>query len=193
MIYLMSQKFLIKNIEKMVKYNDYFILDGENYYATGKSSNDVAIATKYNNSHSVGGFCPEVRLLNMLKKKKNGEDYNKEKLDKEIKKFISDKSFVASINVAFKSLVVGGANNPRNIFIVLPNVVYKYLARKYVKKMIKLAKVDFNFIFTQDDLKEDMKLLKNTLSNKQLKQIDEASKKIEKKYEISFKSDDDDD
>ena len=192
MLYVMSQKFLTKNIEKMAKYNDYFIIDGENYYATGRNSNHTAIATKFSNAHSVGGLCPESRLYNMLKKKKNNEDFNEEKMKKEIKKFFSDKSFIASANTTFKAAVVGGADNPRNIFIVLPNVVYKYMGKKMIKKMIKLAKVDFNFIFSQEDLKEDMKILKNPLSGSEMKKLDEASKKVEKKHDILFNAKDDD-
>lgn len=191
MIYVMSQKFFTKNIEKMAKYNEYFVLDGENYYATGRTADSVAIATKYSKSHSVGGLCPESRLYNMLKKKKNGEDINEEKLKKETKKFFKDKSTIASFNVVFKTVVVGGANNPRNIFVVLPNIVYKFLGEKMIKKMKKLAKADFNFIFTQEDLKDDIKMLKETLTKDQMKYIDKISKKVEEKYQINFSSDDD--
>lgn len=191
MIYVMSQKFFTKNIEKMAKYNEYFVLDGENYYATGRTADSVAIATKYSKSHSVGGLCPESRLYNMLKKKKNGEDINEEKLKKEIKKFFKDKSTIASFNVVFKTVVVGGANNPRNIFVVLPNIVYKFLGEKMIKKMKKLAKADFNFIFTQEDLKDDIKMLKETLTKDQMKYIDKISKRVEEKYQINFSSDDD--
>ena len=191
MIYVMNQKFLKKNIEKMAKHNPYFILDGENFAVTGKSNDTVAITTKFNRAHSVGGFCPEVKLYGMIRKLKRGEEVNEDKLDKEIKKFIKDKSFIVAINVALKALIAGGTSEPLNIFVVLPNVVYKYLGKRIIKKMIKVADVDFEFIFSQDALEEDMKRLKQLLDPKELKEIDQVTKKIEKKFELKFLQDDD--
>ena len=128
MIYVVNQKFFKKNIEKMAKYNPYFILDGENFAVTGRSNDTVAIATKFNRAHSVGGFCPEVKLYGMLRKLKRGEDINTDKFEKEVKNFIKDKSFIVAINVAFKALIAGGSSDPLNVFVVLPNIVYKYLS-----------------------------------------------------------------
>ena len=193
MIYVMNQKFFKKNIEKMAKYNPYFIIDGENFAVTGRSNDKIAIATKYNRTHSVGGFCPEAKLYGMLRKMKRGDDVNQDKLESETKKFVKDKSFIVAINVAFKALIAGGTDNPLNIFIVLPNVVYKYLGKKIIKKMNKIADVDFDFIYNQDDLEENMKRLKNLLDAGQLKEIDRLSKKIEKKFDLKFMKDDDDD
>lgn len=192
MIYVMSQKFLNKHDVKMVKQNEYFILDGENYAVTGRSVNRVAIATKYNRSHSVGGFCPENRLYTMISKKKRGEDVNKEKYKKEVKKFIKDKTLVAAIAVAFKALIANGYDQPLNIFIVLPNRVYSTLSKKIIKRMEKLAEVDFKFIFTQDDIKDDIKRLKKNLNKGQLKQIEKAAKRIEKRYKLKYMITDDD-
>ena len=120
MIYVMNQKFFKKNIEKMAKYNPYFIIDGENFAVTGRSNNKVAIATEFNRTHSVGGFCPEVKLYGMLRKLKKEEPVNQEKFENEIKKFLKDKSFIVAVNVAFKALIASGTDNPLNIFIVLP-------------------------------------------------------------------------
>ena len=192
MIYIMNQKFLKKNIEKMAEYNPYFILDGENFAVTGRSSKTTAIATKYNRAHSVGGFCPEVKLYGMLRKLKKGDEVNKDKLEKETKKFIKDKTFVVAVNVAFKALIASGTNSPLNIFIVLPNTVYKYLGKVIIKRMKKISGMEFEFIFTQDVLKEDMKRLKKLLGSDELKEIDKLTKKIEKKFDLKFTSDDDD-
>ena len=192
MIYLMNQKFFKKNIEKMAKYNPYFVIDGENFAVTGKSNDKLAIATKYNRTHSVGGFCPEVKLYGMLRKMKREEQVNPEKFENETKKFLKDKSFIVAVNVAFKALIAGGTENPLNIFIVLPNIVYKYLGKKIVKKMIKLANTDFEFIYTQDALEDNMKALKNLMGSNELKYIDHLTKKIEKKYDLKFMQDDDD-
>lgn len=192
MIYIMNQKFFKKNIEKMAKYNQYFIIDGENFAVTGRSNDTVAIATKFNRAHSVGGLCPEVKLWNMLRKMKKGEDVNPDKFANETKKFLKDKSFIAAANVVFKALIAGGVDNPLNIFVVLPNIVYKHLGKKIIKKMNKLLGVDFEVIRPQEMLEEDIKVLKNLLGSKELKEIDKVSKKIEKKFELSFMQDDDD-
>ncbi len=192
MIYVMNQKFLKKNIEKMAKYNPYFIIDGENFAVTGKSSEKVAIATKYNRAHSVGGFCPEMSLYRLLKKMKKDENVSKEKFEKEVKKFIKDKCFIVAVNVAFKALVAGGTDNPLNVFVVLPNMVYKYLKKDIINKMKKLSEeAEFEFIYDQSVLEDDMKRLKRLLTPKELKTIDNISKHIEKKYELKFLGDDD--
>lgn len=191
MIYVMNQKFFKKNIEKMAKYNPYFIIDGENFAVTGRSDTTIAIATKYSRCHSVGGFCPETKLYGMLRKLKREEDVSPEKLEKETKKFIKDKTFIVAVNVALKALIAGGVENPLNIFIVLPNIVYKYLGQRIIKKMKKLADTDFEFIYSQDDLKEDIKRLKVLMEPKQLKEIDGITKKIEKKHDLKFRKDDD--
>ena len=191
MIYVMNQKFFKKNIEKMAKYNPYFIIDGENFAVTGRSDTTIAIATKYSRCHSVGGFCPETKLYGMLRKLKREEDVSPEKLEKETKKFIKDKTFIVAVNVALKALIAGGVENPLNIFIVLPNIVYKYLGQRIIKKMKKLADTEFEFIYSQDDLKEDIKRLKVLMDSKKLKEIDGITKKIEKKHDLKFRKDDD--
>lgn len=191
MIYVMNQKFFKKNIEKMAKYNPYFIIDGENYAVTGRANDTVAIATKYNRAHSVGGFCPEVRLYGMLRKLKKEEDVSPEKLEKETKKFLKDKTFIVAVNVAFKALIAGGVDNPLNVFIVLPNIVYKYLGSKIIKKLKKVADTEIDFIFSQDVLKDDIKRLKKLMEPNDLREIDKITKRIEKKYDLKFTKDDD--
>lgn len=191
MIYVMSQKFFKKHIEKMAEYNDYFILDGENYAVTGNSGETTAIATKYSRCHAVGGFCPESKLYGMLRKLKKGEDVNPDKLEVATKKFLKDKAFTVAINVALKALIAGGYDHPLNIFIVLPNVVYKYLGEKIIKRIKKVSSLEFDFLYKQEALKENMKRLKTLLSSEQLKEIDKVTKYIEKKYELKFAEDDD--
>ena len=191
MIYVMNQKFLKKNIEKLAKYNEYFIIDGENFAVTQKKADRVAIATKFSRAHSVGGFCPEMKLYKMLQRKKDEEPVDEEKYDREVKKFLKDKTFVVAVNVAFKALIAGGVDHPLNIFIVLPNIVYKYLGKKIIKKMIKMASVDFEFIYDQEVLDNDLKRLKKLLGPKELKVFDDITKKIEKKHDLKFIKDDD--
>lgn len=185
MIYVMSEKFFSKNVKKLVKHHAYFGLDGANYSVIAGSSYKEAVASKYNRFHSAGGFCPENRLYRFLKKKKDGEEVNEARLEKEIKEFLTDKSFIAAVRTAFM------AENSKypdtlNIFVVLPNIVWKYLGKQIVKKMIKLSKMDFEFIFTQEDIEDNFKLLKRELTADQMKDLDKRVKKMEKKYDLKF-------
>ena len=50
--------------------------------------------------------------------------------------------------------------------------------------MIKVADVDFEFIYSQNDIEDNLKKLRNLLGSDELKEIDSLSKKIEKKYDL---------
>lgn len=192
MLYVMSQKFFKKNIEKMAKYNEFFNLDAENFAATGRSGDKSAIASDYSRTHSVGGFCPESRLYGMLKKKKRGEDINESKYEKEIQYYFEDKAFIASVCTAYKAVIAGGVNKPMNIFIIFPNIVYKYLGKKIVKKMQKISKLEFDSVFTQEDIENDRKCLKKLFTPDQMKEIEKRVKKIEKKFDLKYSFSNDD-
>ena len=194
MIYIMSQKFFEKKIQKMANHNPYFGLDGENWAVTGNKSDGSAISTKYSNMHTVGGFCPETRLYEMLRKKKRGDDINERKLSNEIDAWINDQSLISSVAIAFKCLLFSAES--MNVFVILPNVVYKYLGRILQKRMIELADLDFDCVFTQEDLKESMKPLNSLLSKGKLKKVEKSVKHMEKKYKLKHSGssyDDDDD
>ncbi len=181
----MSQKFLKKNIEKMAKRNDYFILDGENYGITTHSASKQAIASEFKNSMAVGGFCPESRLYSMIEKKKKKEEINEDKYEREIEYFLTDKAFISAACVAYRAVMAKG-DTPLNIFVVLPNIVYKMLGKKIIKKMIKLGKLSFDAVFSQEDIKENKDRLKKSFGREQLDEIKAAAKRIEKKYELKF-------
>ena len=193
MIYVMNQKFLEKNIVKMSKYNQYIIIDGENWAITGRSSDDTSIATKYRMCHSVSGFTPEDRLYNYLIKKKKNQEINEYKYNRELEEFLEDKPFIASCDAVMKALVANGLNDSMNVFIVLPNIVYRYLGLTIAKRIHELLDVDFFCVFIQEDLKENgFKMLKTLLNSDQLREVDKASKRIEKKYKLKYSLRDDD-
>lgn len=190
MIYVMSQKFFKKHIEKMAKHNPYFILDGENWIVSGHPDGEGSITTKYSNTYSVGSFSPEVRLYGMLKDLKRGESVNESKLKNEVQIFFKDKAFISSANTAYKTLVATGHDESRNVFVVLPNIVYKYLGKAMVKRMRKLGEkggLEFQCVFSQDKIEDDKKATKKLLSPDQLEAVDAASKWIEKHYKLRFK------
>lgn len=189
MIYVMSQKFFKKKIEKMAKRNPYFGLDGENWGVTGHRDDEEAIATKYNNVYSVGSFSPEARLFNYLKDLKKGRDVPEGKLRNEVDLFLKDKAFISSVNTAFKTLVATGTSETRNVFVILPNIVYKYLGKAIVKRMRKLGEkggLRFTCVYTQDKIDENKKCLDRLLTEDELEAVDRASKWIERHYDLRY-------
>lgn len=193
MMYIMSQKFFKKNVEKLVAPNQYFLIDGENFGTTGNRSD--AVASKYANSYSLGGFCPERELYNILKKIKKDEDFSKKKFERELKEFLHSKDFIGAACASMKAQASYGVDSDMNIFIVIPNVVYKIIGEIMCKSIVKMAKVeDFKFIFTEDDIeKKGKKILKNTLKKKELKEILKSVKRLEKKHDLDYSGRDDDD
>lgn len=190
----MNQKYFKKHIEKLVSPNQYFIIDGENYGITDNRDSD-AISTKYSNSHCLGGFCPERRLYKLLKAKKAKENYNKKRFKAELEEFFESKDFIGAVCAASKAQATYGVDEDINIFVVLPNLVYKMMADAYVNAFHVIPKIkDFKFAFTQEDIEsKGRKILKKPLSKKRLKEVLKGIKKAEKKYKLKYDFDEDDD
>lgn len=193
MIYVMSEKFFVKNAKKLAKPHDYFGLDGANYSVIAGTSNKEPIASRYNRFHSVGSFCPETRLYRYLRKMKNDEEYNQDRYEKEVREFLRDKSFISAVRTALMAEI---SNYPYalNIFVVLPNLVWKYLGDEITERIKNISKMEFEFVYTQRDIKEKgTKILSAELDTTQLKEIDHRIRKIDKKYDLKFLLGDDDD
>lgn len=190
MLYIMSQKFFKKHTNKLVAPNDYFVIDGENSGVT--NPRHESIATKFNNTYPLGGWCPDDALYRELMKIKRGEDVSKGKLEKLTERYLKSKDFIAAACASIKAQAANGVTNDINIFVVLPNVVYKQLGTKIKKRLTKLVAVDFEFIRMQDDINK--KALTETLKKKQLKEILKVIAALEKKkkYLHDFNNDDDD-
>lgn len=187
MIVVMSQKFFVKHVAKLAKPADYLGMDGENYGITNKKSDDLSIATKYSHMVSTGSYTPESRLYDMLRKKKRGEPINKFKFEREIEYYLEDPSFVSSVIKTFKALYSCGYDHHINVFVILPNIVYKFLGGEIIKRMIELANQDYGFIFSQEELKAfGYDKLEKGLKPKQLKSIANRVPILEKKFKIKY-------
>lgn len=189
MIYVMSQKFLEKYIVRLAEPNPYFILDGENYSVTGTDSRKVG--STYNNCHCVGSFTPETSLYNYLRKIQRGDDINEHTYARRIREFLSDIPFIASVCQAFKTLIALGCHDTLNVFVVLPNLVYKFLGGDIIQRMDRLGNLSFKCIYSQADLRKNWKLLNHLCTPDQLREIDQATKWIEKHYHLKYREDDD--
>lgn len=188
MIVVMSQKFFVKHVAKLAEPADYLGMDGENYGITNKRSDDMSIASKYSHIVSTGSYTPEVRLYDMLRKRKRGEPIDKHRYQREVEYYLEDTSFISVIIKTFKALYSCGFNHHINVFVILPNVVYKFLGGDIIKKMIELADQDFGFIFSQEELKSfGYDKLEKSLRPKQLKAISNRVPSLEKKYKIIYK------
>lgn len=185
MIYVMSQKFFMKYVTRLAEPNPYFIIDGENYAVSG-DPNKVRIATKFNRAHSVGNFSPEQNLYQYLLKKERGDDINEDKFERRIHEYLTDKAFISSITQAFKALIAMGTRETLNIFVVLPNLVYKYLGNQIVLRMRRVAKLPFTCVFSQAELREDWRRLRKLLNEDQLRDVDIATKRIERQWDLKY-------
>lgn len=192
MIYVMSQKFLSRYDTRLVEANPYFIIDGENYGVCG-DSNRERVATKYARSHSVGSFSPEQNLYNYLLKLQRGDDINEERFERRVKEYLTDKAFISSFTQAFKALIAMGQQETLNVFVVLPNIVYKYLGNQIVVRMRRVSDLSFTCVFPQSALRENWKMLYRLCTPEQLREIDKATKRIERRYELRYSYRDDDD
>ena len=175
MLYIVSQKFFKKNADRLVAPNQYFIIDGENHGVT--DSRKESISSKYNNTHPLGGWCPETELYRMLVKRKKGEDVSEKKFTKYVEEYLKSSDFIAAVCASAKAQATYGVDEDINIFVVLPGVVAKQLGKTIRKRIYKINKHN----------------LSDTLRKKDLKAILNAIKSAEKKYKLDYRLDDDDD
>lgn len=192
MIIVMSQKFWIKHAPKMAEPAEYVGVDGENIAITNRPSGAEAIATKYSHFVSLGSFTPEGRLHTMLKKLKKEEEVNMNRFRNEVSLYLEDKAFISCVIKTFKALYSCGFDAHLNVFVVLPNLVYRYLGKVIIEEMIDLADLPFRFVFSQEELKEfGYDKLELSLGKKRLKAIAERVEYLNRKHKIKYKNKDD--
>ena len=197
MVYLLSQKFWRKNVDRLVAPNRYIVIDGSNYSVTGRVGDTESISENYTNSLVLGGFCPETELYTNLRRKKKGEDYSKKKVARYLEEFLKSRDFISAACLAMNSQAAYGDDSDCNVFIVLPGIVNKYLAKHIRKRMLKIIRYDGKqkFIFTQKDIEEAGKsIFSKTASKQTLREVLAGVGKAEKRYKLDDpKKDKDDD
>lgn len=190
MIYIMSQKFLGKNIEKMAKRANYFIVDGENYGATGRvSSSEQAIATRFSNAKGIGGFCPEARVCEVLRKLYRGDNVNQNRVRRFTDDFLEDERFITAVVTALFAFIIGNKSNKHtNLFIVLPDFLYKTIGGEIIKRVEIISGIP-KIISNQKALKTDLSILDRSTAIKDIDKLEARCKKLEKKYESFYDED----
>lgn len=190
MIYVMSDKFFLKNVKKLVKYKEYFIIDGSNFAVTGYTDEKHQISGRFSNCHTVGAFCPDKYFFEILHNKYKKEKYNKKKYKLEKEEYIKGERLAVAIITTIKAFVGSNMSSDTNIFVVLPKEVYKALAKSIIKKFYKMSKVDFEFIVDIKEIGDNFKALKGSISKKEINKLKPVINKLEKKYKF-YETDDD--
>ena len=194
MIYIVSQKYLEKHIQKLVAPNDYLIIDGENSGSNASSGYGEPISQKYNKCVIRGGFSPERETFIILRNKKKGKEYSKKKLKRQLKEFFKSIDFLEAAYFSMKAQSVYGIDKDINVFVSIPTILFKEVGQEMASIIQELSGVDFKFVFTEKTIKESGKaILEDSLKKKQLKEINKAVRKAEKKHEFRCREDDDDD
>jgi hypothetical protein len=159
----------MKRKKKLVSPMDYLLIDG-----TDDSSGELR---KFCNVITVDSFNPPTKVLSYFDKKDiSVDEIDEEKIKKIIKKYLKGKSFTVGVMGAAKALVEAG--RPFNVFIIIKNKAYKHLSGKIVKKMKKL--LDFEYVYSYDEIEEKPKLLKKELDRDEIKKLEKKLKKLEK-------------
>lgn len=188
MIFIISKKFLTEHPKRYLKAKDYTIIDGaSDEEASGRKS----LSAKFNRVVPIGDFYPGNRLVRGLLEKEKGTEANKispRKLKEMKMDFLDDNDLIQAMLAVVKiQLCVAehdGTNVPldKNVFIVLPQKLYKTLGKDIYKTMRDLfSNNGDSFIFFQSHLQEDPSLVEMKFKHKLAKAVSKELEKIEKK------------
>ena len=188
MIYIVDKKFFMKKAKKLVEPADYFIIDGEDTGST-LSSGTSCISDKYSHSITNGKFTPPSKLFRLLHN--DSKKFNADRVDDMIDEYMNDKHTISALLSAAKAMFYDEKNNPKglNIFIVLPNKIYKVFGKLF-KDWYK-DKFKEDFVYLKADIKEsDFKMLEDGMKGKTIESVKERISKLEKKYKLIKKKKD---
>lgn len=192
MIFVISKKFLTEHPKRYLKVKDYTIIDGA---SDEDSSGRDSLSNNFNRVVPIGDYYPGNRLVRALleqQKGKRSDAISPRKLKEMRDDFLDDSDFIQAILATAKIQLCeddrDGAHIPldKNVFVVLPQKLYKTLGKDIYKRMRDLfKKVDKNFIYFQDELEKDSDLLEKELKSKLAKDIAKQIKKIEKERKFA--------
>lgn len=204
MIFLVSEKTFVKNAKKILKARDYVIIDGSDSGSIDDDAMHTDISTTFNNVVVNGGFTPHHRLVDALKKDMKGRAKQETEAattgnwrfswatENMLSDFLKSDEFVGAALAAVKGFTLqtnssasGNSSVQRNIFIVLPNRVYKLMRDIYAEHFHKLLGVDFQFVYTEEELMAKMKLLIKDLKRKKIDYLRERVVKVAKKHKLT--------
>lgn len=191
MIYICKKKSFEKMAKKILPDYEYFIIDGED---TGSSvSISKTISDTFSHCTSDGNFTPPRKLTRILTDE-DDDDYNPDKVEDMIDEYFDSRRVKASMIKAVKTMfALSNANKPIpeiNVFIVLPNKVYKAMGIRFLNEYKKLFKNISQFIYLEEVLKENKKILGKKLSKEDLNKISNRISDLESKIDKNKKEKD---
>lgn len=132
--------------------------------------------------------------MNIFRKKKSGREYSEKKLKNQLKEFFKSPDFLEAAVFSMKAQGVYGVDHDINVYICLPNLVYKNIGKQVAQLIQSISKVDFTFVYTEDRIKDTKRqCLEKGLKKKQLQKINTRAKKLEDKLQIKIRNHDEDD
>lgn len=198
MIFILSDKSFRENAKKILKVRDYVIIDGSDsgYIDDSKSASKGDISNVYNNTIINGAYTPSHRLIDAIKKESKKKDLSAEdhlpwKLQQSMDEYFESAEVVGAMLSTIKGFTMkinansSGSDSQRNVFIVLPNRIYKYMGDQFLIRFYDLTKADFKFVYGEKDLFENMKLLRKDLKDKRIDFLDRRVEKLAKKYKLN--------
>lgn len=188
MIFIIREKTWKDNAKKLVEMQDYVVCDA--------TSDDSGPITKYANVTNMDGIAIPNRVMKAKAKEDDEELFDKDKLKKYEKNHFKSKGFVLSTMAILKTLV--NYEGDINIFVVIKNKPYKHYASRIKKEMDKLFDSgEYELIYLYEDIKENKKVLRRELKDKQKRLLIDNLKNFEKeqssKPEKKKKNDDKED
>ena len=189
MLFIYKKKTFVKKAKKILPDKEYFILDGEDVGSAVSSKKGDTISDSFTHCTSNGYFTPPRKLVNYFLDK-GDKQYDPSKVEEWLEDYFDAKNtkiaMLSSVRAIFA--LMNNEKNPINeinIFVVLPNKVYKAMAQRFKAEYKKMFNLSFEFVFTEEDVEEDKSILTRPLSNKQINKILEKLEELEKKNKLN--------
>lgn len=193
MIFIIRNKYLKKKAKKILPPCEYLIIDANDAGEKVSTRSEEGLNRTFSNVYTNGSFTPPAGLVRDLIDLENGEnEKNVRKIEGKRDEFLESQDLTLAIVATINSLMAFDDPREANIFIVLPAKVYKTIGSELEKRMKKLFKTDFKFIFNEEDLDENKKLVKKSLKKKNIKELEKLVKENVKKYNLDGKKKDKD-
>lgn len=189
MLFIYKKKTFEKKAKKILPDKEYFIIDGEDIGSAVSSKKGETISDSFTHCTNNGYFTPPRKLINYFLDK-GDKQYDPSKVEEWLDDYFDSKNTKIALLSAVRAIfaLMNNEKNPIpeiNIFIVLPNKVYKAMGERFKAEYKKMFGLSFEFVFTEDDVEEDKELLTKALSNKQINKILEKLEELEKKNKLN--------
>lgn len=195
MIFIVSAKQFEKHDKAWIKPRDYVLIDGCDSGNIQDDADRTEIMEKYARAVCSGGFTPPTRMITQMRREQENKsietlnDYSF-KTRELINDFLESEDLLVSMLSAVKAFVLevkNGWDTQRNVFVILPQKVYKLFVAIYINRMYELMETnpdDIKFVYTQDELLAKKKLLTKDLKEKKMNRLRRQLPKTASAYDL---------